>query len=73
MDQTCANELLDKSSEPLNLTDLNDYCKIRIFEHLNWSDLLTLSEISNQLKTSACDVFKRKCSKGELLLYSDNR
>lgn len=73
MEHMCADESLNICSEPLNLTDLNDYCQIKLFEYLNWLDLLNIAEASKQLKSSAFDVFKRKYSKGQLLLYSTTR
>lgn len=51
---------MDTVPEPLILTDVNDFCKIKVFEYLIWSDLLSVAETNKQLRVAACDVFKRK-------------
>lgn len=68
-----ASKVKDEPLEPINLTDLNEFCKIKIFEHLNWSDLVNTAETSNQLKPYACDVIKRKYGKGQLFLACNRR
>ena len=57
---TAADNLLDVVPKPIILTDVNDYCKIKIFEYLIWSDLLNVAESNKQLRAAVCDVFKRK-------------
>lgn len=64
---------LDTSPEPLILTDVNDYCKIKIFEHLTWSELLSCAETNKQLRVAACVVFKRKYGNARLKLASCRR
>lgn len=64
---------LDTVPEPLILTDVNDDCKIKIFEHLIWSDLLSLCETSKQLRVASSDVFKRKYGNTTFWLKSDIR
>lgn len=79
MEQMCGgaskveDETLDICLEPLNLIALNEFCKIEIFKHLEWQDLLNIAETSNQLKSSVCDVYKRKYGKRRLILYSKDR
>lgn len=55
-------------SQPLTLTSIGDDIKILIFEFLEWSDLISLAETSKTLYVAACDVYKRKYSKGRLTL-----
>lgn len=79
MEQVCAgackfeDESLDIDLEPLNLTALNEFCKIEIFKHLEWRDLLNVAETSKQLKSSVCDVYERKYGKIRLYLHSGAR
>lgn len=68
-----SDKSLDMYSQTLKLIDLNDYCKIKIFENLEWKELLSVAESNKQLRVAACDVFKRKCSKGKLYLYTNER
>lgn len=63
MEQMWADESLNILSEPLNLTNLNDYCKMKIFENLGCLDLLNTADTSKQLQPSVCDVFKREYKK----------
>lgn len=55
-----------ETSEPLNLTEINDDCKILIFKHLEWKDLISVAETSKQLYKAACEVYKQKFGKGRL-------
>lgn len=56
--------------KPLILTDVNDDCKIKIFEYLIWSDLLSIAESNKQLRVAVCDVFERKYGDAELTFDS---
>lgn len=54
------DNLFEIVPQPLILTDVNDYCKIKIFEYLTCTDLLSVSETNEQLRGAVCDVFKQK-------------
>lgn len=79
MEQICSgaykidDNLSDIVPKPLILTDVNDYCKIKVFDHLIWSDLLSVAETNKQLRMAACDVFKRKYGNKTLALTSNSR
>lgn len=60
---------LSISSQPLNLTNIDDDVKILIFESLEWSDLISVAETSKTLHTAACNVYKRKYGRGRLDLH----
>lgn len=47
-------------STPINLIDLDDDCKQHIFDHLEWTDLLTLADTSKQLRKAVYRSFNRK-------------
>lgn len=67
------DESLDICLEPLNLTGINTFCKIEIFKYLDWQNLLNIAETSNQLKSSACEVYKQKYGKKYGLTLHPNR
>lgn len=59
---------LSGSSELSGLASINDDCKARIFEYLEYKDLISIAETSKQLHIAVHDVFKRKYGNGKLLI-----
>lgn len=59
---------LSDSTEPLNLSNINDDCKELIFERLDWPHLLNLADTNKQLYTAVCRVFKRKYGNAKICL-----
>lgn len=65
---------LSTTSQPLNLTSIDDDVKILIFEYLKWSDLISVAETSKTLCAAACYVYKQKYGSRLLdLRYFDKR
>lgn len=54
--------------QPTKLTDINDDCKILIFEYLDWLDLINVAETTKQLHSAAHDVFQRKYGCEEIII-----
>lgn len=52
----------------VNLTSINDDCKLEIFKYLEFEDLINVAETSKQLHTAAEDIFKRKYGGGRLAI-----
>lgn len=72
--ESVSTESGSSSLEPLKLTSINDDCKIKVFEYLDWADLLNLSETCKQLHVAVCDVFKRNFGGRKVLIgYSLNQ
>lgn len=61
-------EISSDSTEPMNLSTINDDCKEFIFEHLDWPDLLSCADTNKQLYTAICRVFKRKYGNAKICL-----
>lgn len=51
-----------------NLTSINDDCKQKIFDYLEYGDLINIAETSKKLHTAVHAAFKRKYGNGKLSL-----
>lgn len=59
---------LTENIEILNLTSINYDCKLKIFEYLEYADLINIAETSKKLHTAAHAAFKRKYGQGTLII-----
>lgn len=53
-------DILDDCTEQLQITTIIDDCKERIFDFLEWTDLINVADTSKKFYPAVCRVFKRK-------------
>lgn len=64
---------MESSCNNMNITELNDDCQERIFNHLTLDDLLNLADSSKQFYTAVCSVFQRRFRTATLLITIEDR
>lgn len=62
----------DDQRNKTKFIDLNVDCLLHIFKYLDFNSLLNTAEVSEELSFFAAEVFKRKTSKIEVLLLSND-
>lgn len=63
IDGKCVSNIRENQT---NLADLNDDCKMLIFEQMEFNDLISMSEINHHFSALATDVFRQKFASKEI-------